>query len=191
MYRIKYKLLFSAQLASLSPWFFVFERNSASHGHAQRKQLLLFRLHEADLISADQTHRSFLCTLTTYRIPVFRWYRMELVPVHIMRFFCPKTVHTSRLYCTNFEHLVNFFPCSGDFIFIFIGHTSDIPERPLFLHKRSKFINIQHCYCIGSWTELLDERERISNFAKIKATISGVCPTPNNHSDLCHGIKCH
>ncbi len=34
----------------------------------------------------------------------------------------------------------------------------------------NKFISIQHCYWIRSWTELLDGRERISNFAKITQT---------------------
>ncbi len=64
--------------------------------------------------------------------------------------------HTSRLYRIIFQHLVNFSSCSGDFILI--------PERPFFLHKRNKFTNIQHCYWIGSWTELLDGRKRISEF---------------------------
>ncbi len=70
-------------------------------------------------------------------------------------------VHTSQLYRTIFQHLVNFFPCSVDFIFI--------PEHPLFLHKRNKFISIQHCYWIGSWTELLNGRERISKFKFCKS----------------------
>ncbi len=43
--------------------------------------------------------------------------------------------------------------------------------RPLPPQARDKFINIQHCYWIGSWTELLHGRERISNFTKLKDTV--------------------
>ncbi len=83
-----------------------------------------------------------------------------------MIFSAPKWF-TLRDFIAIFQHLVNFFPYTGDFIFI--------PERSLFLHKRNKFINIQHCYWKLDWTTGWKRTNfGILNFAKIKDTISGV-----------------
>ncbi len=66
---------------------------------------------------------------------------------------------------------------------------------PPFLHKCNKFINIQYCYWIGSWTELLDGREQISEFqilqkSRIQFPVSGPSEITQTRVMASNAIRC-
>ncbi len=95
-------------------------------------------------------------------------------------FSVPKTVHTSRFYRTIFQHLVNSFPCSGDFIFI--------PERP---SSSASAINLSISNMAAGLNYWIKENKfRISQKSRTQFPVSGRPKITQTHVMASNAIRC-